>query len=73
MQTLLKVPEWPDRDSSINTLLGVVRLSLSPKLIGNNITDFLDIAQSLFESINRSSASLRVSRWSETGNDAYIL
>lgn len=56
MQTLLKVPEWPDRDSSINTLLGVVRLSLSPKLIGNNITDFLDVAQSLLESINRSSA-----------------
>ncbi|KAI6772082.1 hypothetical protein HG530_003040 [Fusarium avenaceum] len=48
--------EWPDRDSSINTLLSVVRLSLSPKLIGNNITDFLDVAQSLLESINRSSA-----------------
>jgi hypothetical protein len=56
MQTLLKVPEWPGRDSSINTLLGVVRLSLSPKLIGNNITDFLNVAQSLLESINRSSA-----------------
>ena len=50
--TTFKDPGQRVSDSSINTLLGVVGLSLSPELVGNHVAYFLDVNQALLERID---------------------
>jgi hypothetical protein len=54
--TTFKNPGQRVSDSSINTLLSIVGLSLGPELIGDHVAYFLDVDQALLERVDCSAA-----------------